>query len=84
MTEISSKAALPPDGAAVRLFGCESAAAVKRGVQRLAKLRLTAGTGPEFFRVGRSIYYRIEDLDAYMLSNRRRSTSDVGLQHAAA
>lgn len=71
--------ALPPSGAAAYIFGDGGA----RGTQRLAKLRVTGG-GPTFFRVGRSIFYRIDDLDAYMLANSRRSTSDSGSVDARA
>ena len=44
---------------------------------RLAKLRLE-GSGPIFCKVGRSVTYRREDLDAWLASLCRRSTSDVG------
>jgi predicted DNA-binding transcriptional regulator AlpA len=41
------------------------------------KLRLTGG-GPAFIKLGRRVVYRIEDLDAWLAENRRRSTSDTG------
>lgn len=44
--------------------------------QRLARLRLE-GRGPVFCRDGRSILYRIEDLDRWLASSRRASTSDT-------
>jgi hypothetical protein len=43
----------------------------------LAKWRL-AGTGPPYSKVGRLIVYDIADLDAYLSSRRRLSTSDTG------
>jgi predicted DNA-binding transcriptional regulator AlpA len=41
------------------------------------KLRLTGG-GPVFAKIGRRVVYRIEDLDAWLATARRRSTSDTG------
>lgn len=43
----------------------------------LAKLRLRGG-GPAFCRIGRAIRYRRTDLDEWLLSTSRRSTSDTG------
>jgi predicted DNA-binding transcriptional regulator AlpA len=44
----------------------------------LEKLRLTGG-GPRFIRVGsRAVGYAIGDLDAFIDSRRRNSTSDRG------
>lgn len=51
--------------------------------QRLARLRCEGG-GPVFTTAGRSILYRIADLDGWLNANRRRSTSDTASQHAAA
>lgn len=39
------------------------------------KLRLTGG-GPVYSKIGRRVVYRVEDLDAWLAANRRRSTSD--------
>lgn len=39
------------------------------------KLRLTGG-GPVYSKLGRRVVYRVEDLDAWLASNRRRSTSE--------
>ena len=39
------------------------------------KLRLTGG-GPIYSKLGKRVVYRIEDLDAWLNANRRRSTSD--------
>ncbi len=43
----------------------------------LAKWRL-AGTGPAYSKVGRLIVYDIAELDSYLASRRRLSTSDTG------
>ena len=43
----------------------------------LAKWRL-AGTGPAYSKAGRVVVYDIADLDAYLSSRRRLSTSDAG------
>jgi hypothetical protein len=37
-----------------------------------------SGTGPIFVRLNRSIRYRLEDLDAFVLAGLRSSTSDPG------
>ena len=42
------------------------------------KLRLT-GDGPVYSKIGRRVVYRIEDLDAWLASKRRRSTSDTDM-----
>ncbi len=41
------------------------------------KLRLSGG-GPLYSKIGRRVVYRVEDLDAWLETNRRRSTSDTG------
>ena len=43
----------------------------------LAKWRLT-GFGPAYSKAGRNIVYHVQDLDAWLASRRRRSTSDTG------
>ncbi len=43
----------------------------------LAKWRLT-GFGPAYSKVGRNIVYHVTDLDAWLASQRRLSTSDTG------
>ncbi|MEZ5816763.1 MAG: helix-turn-helix domain-containing protein [Hyphomicrobiaceae bacterium] len=50
---------------------------VDSSVSTLAKLRLRGG-GPAFCRIGRAIRYRRRDLDAWLLSTSRRSTTDTG------
>jgi hypothetical protein len=39
------------------------------------KLRLTGG-GPLYCKIGRRVVYAVADLDAWLLANQRRSTSD--------
>jgi predicted DNA-binding transcriptional regulator AlpA len=46
-------------------------------VSTLAKLRLRGG-GPRFCRIGRAIRYRRSDVDDWLASTGRRSTSDKG------
>jgi hypothetical protein len=46
-------------------------------VSTLEKLRLSGG-GPIFIKRGRTVLYRQADLDAWLESLRRRSTSDDG------
>jgi predicted DNA-binding transcriptional regulator AlpA len=41
------------------------------------KLRLTGG-GPVYSKIGRRVVYRVDDLDAWLAANQRRSTSDTG------
>ena len=43
----------------------------------LEKLRVTGG-GPVFMKLGRTVVYAIDDLDAWLETKRRRSTSDQG------
>lgn len=40
----------------------------------LTKLRLTGG-GPEYLKLGKAVVYDPSDLDAWLVSKRRRSTS---------
>ena len=44
------------------------------------KIRIT-GEGPPFIKRGKSVVYDINDLDAWMQSMRRTSTSDLGGSH---
>jgi len=55
----------------------EAAAYLRLGESTLAKL-FVSGDGPPAIKVGRSVRYASGDLDAWMCSRRRRSTSDVG------
>ena len=43
----------------------------------LEKLRVIGG-GPIYYKFGRRVLYRKEDLDAWAAARRRRSTSDSG------
>ncbi len=43
-----------------------------------------SGEGPEFYKLGSRVRYRLADLEAWAESRRRRSTSDEGLARAAA
>jgi excisionase family DNA binding protein len=55
----------------------QAAAYLKLGESTLAKL-FVSGDGPPAIKVGRSVRYASDDLDAWMCARRRRSTSDVG------
>ena len=48
----------------------------------LNKLRVFGG-GPVFLKIGRRVAYDVADLDAWLQSKRRRSTSDTGQGEAA-
>jgi len=47
------------------------------------KWRLT-GEGPPFLKIGRRVLYDLGDLEEYLASCRRRSTSDPGPEKAMA
>jgi len=53
----------------------EAAAYCGSSASTFEKLRLTGG-GPVYSKIGRRVVYRVEDLDAWLAANRRRSTSD--------
>jgi predicted DNA-binding transcriptional regulator AlpA len=53
----------------------EAAAYCGSSASTFEKLRLNGG-GPIYSKIGRRVVYRIEDLDAWLAANRRRSTSD--------
>ena len=46
-------------------------------VSTLNKLRVFGG-GPVFLKLGRRVAYDLTDLDAWLATKRRRSTSDTG------
>ena len=46
-------------------------------VSTLNKLRVSGG-GPIFLKLGRRVAYDVADLDAWLATKRRRSTSDAG------
>jgi predicted DNA-binding transcriptional regulator AlpA len=56
----------------------EAASHLKLGESTLAKL-FVSGDGPPAIKIGRSVRYAVFDLDAWMNSRRRRSTSDRGI-----
>ena len=43
----------------------------------LAKKRM-AGDGPAYIKLGRSVLYELDELDRFLASRRRTSTSDLG------
>lgn len=55
----------------------EAAAYCGSSASTFEKLRLRGG-GPVYCKIGRRVVYRVEDLDAWLAENRRRSTSDAG------
>ncbi len=55
----------------------EAAAYCGSSASTFEKLRLKGG-GPVYSKIGRRVVYRVEDLDAWLAENRRRSTSDTG------
>ena len=55
----------------------EAADYCRSSVSTFEKLRLTGG-GPVYSKIGRRVVYRVEDLDAWLDTHRRRSTSDTG------
>jgi predicted DNA-binding transcriptional regulator AlpA len=59
----------------------EAAEYCRRGQSTLEKLRLT-GEGPVFIKAGRAVRYRKSDLDAWLNSHRRRSTSEYAAMAA--
>lgn len=52
----------------------EAAAYVGLGAPTLEKLRLTGG-GPSYFKIGKSVVYDTADLDLWLATKRRTSTS---------
>lgn len=65
------------DGVAPALRTQEAAAYCGSSASTFEKLRLNGG-GPIYSKIGRRVVYRVEDLDAWLNANRRRSTSDSG------
>ena len=65
MTDISTRPKMRTEDAA-RYTGL--------GVSTLEKLRLTGG-GPAYIKLGKSVVYDPADLDYWLASNRRHSTS---------
>jgi hypothetical protein len=48
---------------------------VGKSISWMTKARLL-GSGPFYYKLGRSVIYMQDDLDAWLNENRRRSTSD--------
>ena len=55
----------------------EAAKIVGLSESQLNKLRIFGG-GPEFVKLGARVLYEVDVLSAWIASNRRRSTSDMG------
>ena len=55
----------------------EAAHYCRLGESTLAKL-FVSGEGPAAIKIGRSVRYAVVDLDLWMNSRRRKSTSDLG------
>jgi len=53
----------------------EAASFLKIGTSTLDKKRLY-GNGPTFIKIGKRVFYDVRDLEEYLKSNRRRSTSE--------
>jgi excisionase family DNA binding protein len=56
----------------------EAARYLRLGESTLAKL-FVSGDGPPAIKIGRSVRYAMPDLNVWMNSRRRRSTSDTGI-----
>ena len=54
----------------------EAAKLANLGESTLNKLRLT-GDGPSYIKLGRRVVYARDDIEGWMQSKRRRSTSDT-------
>lgn len=60
----------------LRLVTTKGATAiVPVSVSQLNKLRVTGG-GPEYVKLGRSVFYEIEALERWVIEHRRASTSN--------
>lgn len=62
---------------AIRLGVDAAAHHIGLSVSTLNKLRVFGG-GPVFLKLGRRVAYDVADLDAWLATKRRRSTSDAG------
>jgi predicted DNA-binding transcriptional regulator AlpA len=61
--------------AAVLLNTNQAAERCNLSPRTFEKYRVTGG-GPPYIRLGSAVRYRLEDLDAWIAANRRRTTSD--------
>ena len=77
MTELSSKETQDDKYEDEWLRTKPTAAYVKSTESTLAKMRLK-GNGPTYTKFGRTVLYAKRDLDEYLTSRRRLSTSDAG------
>jgi len=57
-----------------KLRTAEAATYTALGISTLEKLRIIGG-GPAYYKVGKAVIYDPADLDAWLASNRRASTS---------
>lgn len=48
----------------------------------LRKMRVQGG-GPPFIKIGRSVFYKVADVEAWINAHRRKSTSDRGFEATA-
>jgi excisionase family DNA binding protein len=61
-----------------RVFTTEQAATYCGLSRRTFEGHRLTGRGPRFLKLGRSVRYALEDLEAWLAASRRRSTSDDG------
>jgi excisionase family DNA binding protein len=61
-----------------RVLTTEQAAALCGLSRRTFEGHRLTGRGPKFLKLGRSVRYALEDLEAWLAASRRRSTSDDG------
>jgi excisionase family DNA binding protein len=54
----------------------DAAAQLRLSVRTLERLRLTGG-GPVYYKMGRCVRYREDDLNSWVASHQRRTTSEV-------
>lgn len=53
----------------------EAASYLRLSTQFLEKARIASNTGPRFVKLGRRVFYRRDDLDAWIDAQARTSTS---------
>ena len=68
----------PSIGSETWLTRRQAAAYLKLGESTLAKL-FVSGEGPPAIKIGRSVRYSSLDLNQWMVTRRRQSTSDIGI-----
>ena len=69
-----------PDG---RLDARATSAYTGLSLKSLAVMRCN-GNGPAFFKLGKSVFYSRDDLDAWIAGNRARSTAEFRAKRNAA